>query len=332
MYRELSVAFSFTDEERVRITEALTAIRVSPYKAYPAFRNIIRRLISEDIGLQRFHNAISWFGAQSSYDQPFFFAENCPIDADLPEFSNEDPVVEKYAKKKTFVAEGFLQIFADLSGQHPISYMNVNDGDVFQDIFPKESLKHTQSQKALGPINFHKDLANHFVRPDYVNILGLRSHEANEICTTFVSNRDVLENVSATTRDVLRQTEFYTPFDDLTTSENRVDVGRAPNHPILSGDADIRFFENRTEGLTARAKAAVAELLEVAHAHKAKVLMRPGDFVSIANNLSLHGKEIHRVASEEQKAKRWSIKTVNVQSIAPHVRRLVEGTDYLVNG
>lgn len=60
--------------------------------------------------------------------------------------------------------------------------------------------------------------------------------------------------------------------------------------------------------------------------------MRPGDFVSIANNLALHGKEIGQVESEQQKAKRWSIKTVNVQSIAPHLMHVVEGTDYLVNG
>jgi len=51
-------------------------------------------------------------------------------------------VQEKYEKKKTFVAECFLQVYAELSAQHPISYMNVNDGDVFQDECAAPHLKH----------------------------------------------------------------------------------------------------------------------------------------------------------------------------------------------
>lgn len=75
--------------------------------------------------------------------------------------------------------------------QEPIGYTNVNDGDIFQDIHPKRDLVNSQSQKALKPIFFHKDLANHFVRPDWVNILGLRASTENEVYTSFARNKDV---------------------------------------------------------------------------------------------------------------------------------------------
>jgi L-asparagine oxygenase len=72
-----------------------------------------------------------------------------------------------------------------------VGYVNVNDGDVFQDIYPKESMASSQSQKALKEIHFHKDLANHFVRPDQVYMVGMRSHRRNAVYTSFVRNSDI---------------------------------------------------------------------------------------------------------------------------------------------
>lgn len=332
MHNELNVDFVFEDQERQSLVESLLGLTANPYRAYPAFRVQVRDIVTSLPGLRRFRDFIEYRRSVSSYEHPFVFIKNAPIDPELPEFGILDPVQEKYRKKKTFVAEGFLQLFADLAGQHPISYRNVNDGDVFQDIFPKEEMKYTQSQKALGPIYFHKDLANHFVRPDYVNILGLRSFEKNEITTTFVSNHDILENLPSPTKGILRRTAFHTPYDDLTTKSNNVQLGQADDHPVLSGTYDLRYFENRTKGLDMEAQAAADELCAAAHKYKKRVLMRPGDFISIANNLSLHGKEIGQIASEVEQLKRWSIKTVNVYSIAPHMKHVVRGTDYLING
>lgn len=332
MYRELNPLFRFTSEENAALCGRLLEIKVNPYKAYLPFKTAVRQAIASSDAISRFREAVALYRSQSSYESPFFFVENCPIDPFLPVFGNDDPVTEKYLKKKTYVAEGFLQMFAELSSQHPISYVNVNDGDIFQDIFPKEALKNTQSQKALGPIHFHKDLANHFVRPDFVNILALRSSDDNEIHTTFVSNHDILHTLDDHTKELLRQKAFYTPYDDLTTRTNNVDVGRAADHPVLSGAHDLRFFENRTVGLNVEAEAALQKLVQVLHSTKKRVLMRPGDFVSISNNLSLHGKEMGAIRDENARKIRWSMKTVNVYSCAPYLKHYVDGTDYLVNG
>lgn len=332
MYCELLINFSFTQSEHEALVDRLKAIRINPYKAYAAFRHEIRNIVATNPNLRRFRDFMESRRRISAYDEPFVFVKNCPIDTELPEFSNVDPVAEKHEKKKTFVAEGFLQLYAEIAGEHPISYLNVNDGDVFQDIFPKEALKSTQSQKALGPIYFHKDLANHFVRPDLVNILGLRSSEKNEIYTTFVSNKAVLDSLPPKILDTLRQVWFYTPYDDLTVKAGNVELGRAQDHAVLTRDVDIRFFENRTEGLNEEAKAALDALRAALHANKRRVFMHPGDFVSISNNLSLHGKEVGAVTCESEQRKRWSIKTVNVHSIASHLPHVVPGSDYLING
>jgi L-asparagine oxygenase len=332
MTNELHVDHVFEEPERQALVDAFLGITVSPYKMYPAFREQIRDVGAHLPELRRLRDFIEYTRSISAYEHPFLFLRNAPLDPDLPEMDTADPVFDKYRKKKTFVTEGFLQLFADLAGQHPIGYRNVNDGDVFQDIFPKDDLKYTQSQKALGPIYFHKDLANHFVRPDYVNIVGVRSSDQNEILTTFVSNRDLLEHLTPKAKRELRRAAYHTPYDDLTTMTGNVKLGEADTHPVYSGTYDLRYFENRTRGLDADATAAIEELLALAHHHKQRVLMRPGDFVCIANNLSLHGKEIGQIRSPAEQLRRWSMKTVNVYSIAPHARHLVRGTDYLING
>ncbi|ERJ37720.1 putative oxygenase [Burkholderia sp. AU4i] len=218
--------------------------------------------------------------------------------------------------------------------QEPIGYANVNDGDIFQDIHPKRDLVASQSQKALKPIFFHKDLANHFVRPDWVNILGLRSSTENEVYTSFVRNKDLLNELDSQTQAVLRRPEFYTPFDDLTMYKSAVQLGNADMHPILGGatPTDFRFFENRTEGQTPAAKLAVARLVDVLHRLKKRVLIQPGDLIGSANNDCLHNKDVGTIRDEKALKERWLMKTVNVRSLQDHHAHFIEGRPRIVHG
>jgi L-asparagine oxygenase len=132
----------------------------------------------------------------------------------------------------------------------------------------------------LDTIYFHKDLANHFVSPDRVNILGLRVSPANEILTSFVKNKDLLEALSTETKDILRQEVFYTPYDDLTTSSEHKKLGRAPNHRVLGGQQTtiFRLFENRTVGLNDQACEAVSDVLATLHRLKRPLVDSKGRF------------------------------------------------------
>ncbi len=130
---------------------------------------------------------------------------------------------------------------------------------------------------------------------------------------------------------MLQGPNFYTPFDDLTVVGSK-ELGDADVHPVLGPIGDLRYFETRTRGLSDDAETALAKLDRVLHAPKQRVFIEPGDFVITYNNCTIHAKEVVAVADEELLRTRWIIKTVNVDSIAPHLGHLVPGTDYLVNG
>lgn len=324
--------FVFSDEERIALEESLSTVHVDPYRLYDAHRFQIRALAAEGAVPQRFRDYVDTLATRDRNAEPVVVLKNVPHDRDVPVFDFDEPVRSKYELKKTFLAEGFLALFAELAGTPPIGYVNVNDGDVFQDIYPKRSMQESQSQKALRQIHFHKDLANHFVRPDQVYMVGMRSNPLNEVYTSFVRNIDVIGAFSEEELALLRSPEFYTPFDDLTVMGGNRELGDAERHPVIGGTDDLRYFENRTVGVTEAAKAIVPKVTATLHALKQRVFIEPGDFVITYNNHTVHAKEVLRVGDPDALRSRWIIKTVNVDDIEPHRRHLVAGTGHLVNG
>ena len=197
---------------------------------------------------------------------------------------------------------------------------------------PSESFGTASPQKALGDIYFHKDLANHFVRPDHVYMLGMRSDPNNLVYTSFVRNSDVLVEFDQAELELLRSERFYTPFDDLTVHGNQRELGRADDHAILRGDDDIRYFENRTQGVDAEAEEIVRKLQALLHRAKVRLCIGAGDFVCVYNNFATHAKEVLEVANPETMKTRWIIKSVNVDRLEDHVEHMVAGSRVLVNG
>ncbi|SFS96085.1 hypothetical protein [Marininema halotolerans] len=328
----LSVDIAFTDNDRDYLKECFLQITTNPYTDYDQFQEKIKDLAENDARVQEIMAILRPYKDRDLHEHPFFTLTNCPIDEDLPVFDFKDPVNSKYELKKTFVAEAFLQWFAYIMDQPAIGYVNVNNGDVFQDIYPMESLQETQSQKAIVPLGFHKDLANHFVRPDFVNMLGMRSFHGNQIYTTFVTNKELLAHMSPEEQFILKQALFYTPFDDLSVYGNKKKLGRAKDHAILIDNDDLAYFENRTVGTTEAAQQIVDKINRLLHQLKVSHLMKPGELISVANNHSLHGKDVLSVSDPEQQKKRWTIKTVNVFHLDKHQEHFLEGTKCIVNG
>lgn len=324
--------FTFTETERLALEKALGTINANPYRLYEAHLFQVGQLIADGAVPERFHAYVRSLAGRDRATDPVVVIKNAPYDRDVPLFDFDEPVKSKYELKKTFLAEGFLALFAQLADTPAIGYLNVNDGDVFQDIHPKRSMQSTQSQKALDRIHFHKDLANHFVRPDQVYMVGMRSNPENEVYTSFVRNIDVIASFTGQELDVLRSAEFFTPFDDLTVMAGSLELGNADMHPIVGGEDDLRYFENRTVGVTDRAKAVVPKVTETLHALKQRVFIEPGDFVITYNNHTVHAKEVVAVGNPDALLNRWIMKTVNVDDIEPHLRHLMPGTRHLVNG
>ncbi|ANN68661.1 hypothetical protein [Bordetella bronchialis] len=331
---ELTVDFCFAPEDSARLQRALTAIGANPYTRYGEFDARVDAVIRHGQVPQAFLDACASLRHADTYESPYVVLRNCPIDADLPYLDFDDPVTDKRTRKKTYVAEAFLLLYAKLMGQEPIGYANVNDGDIFQDIHPKKNLAESQSQKAMKPIYFHKDLANHFVRPDWVNILGLRASPENDIYTSYVRNKDLLAELGEAICADLRREEFHTPYDDLTMHNSKVRLGEADVHPVLGGatPTDLRFFENRTRGLTPRASRAIDAVVIALHKLKQRVRILPGDLVGAANNDCLHNKDVGLVRDADALRNRWLMKTVNVRSLAQHAQYFAEDRPRIVNG
>lgn len=305
------------DQERDNLVDSLGSARVNPYRNYEDFCTEIRKIAQSSTTPPRLREYVAQRQAQSAAENPTGLIKNTPIDSSRPVFDYEEPVLSKHALKTTFVAEGFLTLYAELAGTPGISYENANDGDVFHDVYPKRELADSQSQKALGALNFHRDLANHFVRPDYIYMLGMRSGGANAVYTTFASNKDVISRLDATALAVARQTRFQTPLEP-------------PAHSLVSGAWGLRVSENRTEGLDAEAAHVLHDVVETIHAVKRGIDIQPGDFVIICNNYCLHNREVRKVVDLGQLETRWLIKTMNVDSRAPHSRHFVDGVPYMV--
>lgn len=332
---ELEPNYTLKNEQKEQLEKYFFSLTADPYKQYEAFNYQVSKLLEKLKKSEMFNDLFDTFVKYkegSSIEHPFLFIKNMPYDTNVPIFDNDRPVYSKYELKQTFISEACLALISHLTSTHAIGYINVNKGDVFQDIYPSKQLQNTQSQKAYRSINFHKDLANHFVRPDYVNMLSIRSSLDNSICTTFVKNIDVYNELNEEEISILRKPIFYTPFDDLTVLDGNYDVGEADKHPILSGDYDIRFFENRTVGLDTHSEAIVQKLINIMHKVKNRVQMLPGDFIAVANNYSVHGKEIIELNNPDAAWERWMMKTVNVDDISSHSKHLVNGTNYLIQG
>ncbi|WP_337882746.1 hypothetical protein [Chromobacterium haemolyticum] len=328
------IQFTFTDSEKNAIFKLLSEIIISPYQDYDNFISVVSDVVRNGNIPERFMVYCENKRKEDERESPYTVFDNCPIDIELPWLGFVNPVVEKRKLKKTYVAEGMLSITAILFHQSPIGYINVNDGDVFQDIHPKDELQNSQSQKALNEIFFHKDLANHFVRPDWVNILGLRNSKENMVYTCFSKNVDILSKLSIATKSILTENLFHTPFDDLSMHKSHVKLGEADIHPVLGGSTltDIRYFENRTKGINEIAERALLNLNQAIHDVKIPVFICPGLFMGAANNDCLHNKEIHKISNPEALKNRWLMKTVNVKSLEAHYKYFVPGRKNIVAG
>ncbi|MCK9894492.1 hypothetical protein [Frankia sp. AgB32] len=160
----------------------------------------------------------------------------------------------------------------------------------------------------------------------------MRSDPANQVFTTFARNADIMTAFSDEELDRLREVSFHTPFDDLTVYGGARQLGEAEPHPILTGENDIRYFENRTSGLTPAAEELSQKLKKTLHEVKERVFIGPGDFVAAFNNYAIHAKEIASIGNPASLAQRWIIKSVNVDNLARHGEHFISGTEYLVNG
>lgn len=332
----LKFNYTLSNSQSLELKAILAKLTNDPYVQTVDFKNEIKDIISAKKIPEWFIQICDDWNSKDKMEYPEFLLKNAPVDDSLPILSYNQPVKGKYRLKKEFISEGFLELFAQLCHQESIGYKFVNTGDIYQDIHPMKRLSQTQSQKSITNLGFHKDLANHFVRPDFVNIIGLRSYTKNKVYTTFVRNIDLLKEFDKLKiADILKEDIFFTPYDALTKDGDKSnELDRAKNHSVIYDELNISFFEGRTEGTTEAAQRAVKLVEKALHRLKRAIFIQAGDFISSENNKCIHGKEIAEVTNEDRLKERWLMKTVNLypDNLEKYQDFFIEDRKYIVNG
>ncbi|WP_198942827.1 TauD/TfdA family dioxygenase [Actinophytocola xanthii] len=237
---------------------------------------------------------------------------NCPLDEDLPLLDQDDPLADKYARKTTFVAEAFLQLFGHLVGTPLLAYGTRFNGDFFIDVIAINRYRGKQTGYSDGELAFHNDRTAHQVRADFITLLGMRCPDTEVTYTGFVSGPNLLSMLGERDRHTLRQPYFHTPFDVLSRDQNTA-LTVSDNHPILYDEHSVRYVDTHTTvspDTPPEAKDALIALKNaLVRAEKVRHRIRTGDLLTFANQEGLHNREHLEINDPDLARTRWLLKT-----------------------
>ncbi|WP_037603351.1 TauD/TfdA family dioxygenase [Streptacidiphilus rugosus] len=305
--------FSFTDAQRDELFHLLSAVAKNPYEDYSAFSAAVGDVLARGEVPAYFLQACATVRAQrESGESDAHVLRNCPVDAEIPLFEQDDPVADKYRKKTTFVGETFLELFGQVVGTPLLAYETRNNGDFFHDVYAVNRYTGTQTQKTDSELYFHNDRTAHPVRADFLALLGMRCPVEDQIYTGFADGRDVLANLTDEHQQTLRQPLFITPFDRYSRDSNSTQTVSEP-HAILENDHSLRYYDTRTRVAPDAPIAAYEALLALKNAivkskkRRHKILDR--DLFVLANQDGLHSRDMVEILDPERARQRWLLKT-----------------------
>ncbi len=310
--------------DRAVLMSLLAGVTAGPYRQYATFHGEITELSLSDEIPDAFRRTCEYIrDARSHGGELAYLLRNCPLDATVPVFDQDDPVTDKYRQKTTYIGESFLALFAHMTGTPLLAYETRNNGDFFHDVYAHNRYSGTQTQKTDGELYFHNDRTAHPVRADYLALLGMRCHPNNRIYTGYVDGRRILDHLSDENQATLRQPLFRTPFDEYSRDSNQLQIDSLP-HVVLEEAHCFRYYDTRTKPLATapvQARDAVIALKDaIVKATKYRVQIEQGDLLSFPNQVGLHNREIIEVSDPEQARLRWLLKTYSFRDAA-HMRR-----------
>ncbi|WP_230474832.1 TauD/TfdA family dioxygenase [Dyella monticola] len=248
---------------------------------------------------------------------------NAPLDEHIPLFDHRDPIQDKYRKKKSFIGESLLELFAQLTDSPLLAYETRNNGDFFHDVYAHKKYSQTQTQKTDGELFFHNDRTAHSVRADYLSLLGMRCSNENLIYTGFLDGRTLLEHISEKHQEVLRQPHFITPYDEYSRDSNSGQIV-SDRHVIIENEHSFRYYGTRTTYAPSAPTCAIDALLSlkdaIVKANKERVQIRTGDLFSFANQDALHNRELIEINDPVGALERWLLKTYSFRDNAALTR------------
>jgi L-asparagine oxygenase len=309
----MQLSYAFTDDERDELRGLLTTVRAHPYRDPIAFSDEIAGLVERGNVSPHLVEVTGRIRKDRESGNAFAHAlRNCPLDEEIPLLDQDDPLTDKYARKTTFVAESFLQLFGHLVGTPLLSYQTRFNGDFFIDVIAINRYRGKQTGYSDGELAFHNDRTAHPVRADYITLLGMRCPEADITYTGFVSGPSLLAMLGEQERNTLRQPYFYTPFDVLSRDRNQA-LSVSDNHSIFYDEHSVRYVDTHTTvapDAPAQAKDALIALKNaLVRSEKVRHRIRTGDLFTFANQDGLHNREHVEINDPARARTRWLLKT-----------------------
>jgi hypothetical protein len=313
------------------LKDCLSGVDKNPYDDYEAFSDAVGDLIDRKEVPAFFADVCAEItGERESGKSDAHVLRNVPIDDEIPVFDQEDPVAEKYLKKKTFIGEALLELFGQLTGTPLLAYETRNNGDFFHDVYAVNKYSGTQTQKTDSELFFHNDRTAHPVRADFLALLGMRCSD-DLIFTGFIDGRNLQAYLDEETQAVLRQPLFVTPFDRYSRDSNTKQT-ISENHAILENDHSFRYYDTRTKAAPDSPVAAKDALLALKNAivksKKERHLIKTRDLFVLANQDGLHSRDMVEINDPEAARKRWLLKTYafrDAAAAARHDHRWMDG-------
>lgn len=301
-----------TDDQCEELHRALGDVDKNPYEDYEAFSHAVGDLVDRGDVPQFFLDVCARIRADRENGvSDAHVLRNVPIDADLPDLGNDDPVSVKHAEKKTFIGEALLELFGKLMGNPLLAYAR-NRGDFFTDVVAFDKYSGKLTGYSDSELYFHNDRTAHEVRADYIALLGMRCPEGELIYTGFIDGRAMLEHLTAEAQEILRRPYFITPFDVFSKDKN-ASLTDSGAHPILENHHSFRYLDTATTtapGSPVEAKdALIAVKNALAKATKVRHRILERDLFVLSNQDGLHSREKIDISDPSEARKRWLLKT-----------------------
>lgn len=304
--------YEFEVKKMHELRRILSDIRENPYTDYETFNQSIMSLASNNKIPGYLVRLCGKIAQDRSNNQHVHVIRNCPIDENIPELNQDDPVNDKYKNKKTFISESFLALISNLLESPLLSYETRNNGDFFTDVIAINRFKGKTTGFTDSDLVYHNDRSAHPVRADYISLLGLRCSQLDLIYTNYIDSIEVLRNISKKHISILKQEFFYTVLD-VFSKENNKEWIKSAKHPIILEDGRLRFQDTLTKVIQGAPNSAKDSLLAfkdaIIKSEKLRHRIECGDLFIFANQYGLHNRERIEVNDPVEARKRWLLKT-----------------------
>jgi L-asparagine oxygenase len=330
-------SYVLSDIERDELFEVLKSVYKNPYEDYSGFSRAVTDITSRGDVPTFFADACDQIRKEREAGiSDAHVLRNCPIDEVVPMLDHDDPLKDKYAKKKTFIGETMLALFAHLVQTPLMAYATRFNGDFFTDVVAINRYSGKQTGFSDGELVYHNDRTAHAVRADFISLLGMRCPEEELTYTSFVEGRALKALLTEDEERLLRERYYITPFD-VFSRDNNTALTVSEKHPIMENHHSIRYLDTHTtvapDAPPEAKDALIAVKNALTRAEKKRHRILTGDLFTFANQDGLHNREKIEVIDPERSRSRWLLKTYAFRDEAAaqrHSDRWIGGVKGLV--